>query len=606
MRLLLSIIGAVIVLVGLVVVVFLLLPAERLAQLAIDRLEEATGRDITIEAAARPILWPDLMITVEGLRVANPDWAGTRPLLQADEAVLQVGWQALFGGEGTVDRLDLSGAELTLVRAEDGRMSWRNGEESLLPLVLRQAQMRGGRIRYLDQAAETTLDIRQVSASVDLDEGVNGSAAFATSGVAHGTLMELSGTITQAARFFEGNTQPLRMDLVWPDGSLRFNGRAALAGGAEGTLDLRASDLAPLAQVLGREVPEFVLRLAGNEFAVDGEVTLAEGGSLHLRDGLVALGETRLNAALDLVPGEDRPLLRGTITGGQIGLAEALDLGEIASDGEWSRVPYDVSGLFTVDADLTVRAETLDIGPMTLDALDVRASLDRGRLVLDIARVGVAEGQLAGEFVVNGRGGLSVGGDLLLANAQVAPLLEHVFGEATFEGRGSASVEFLGVGDDLHTILDGLEAEGDLLLGLGTLSGIDLPGLARNSDDLSGATEFDRIVADYRVRGGVLISEDLLLDGPWGGFIGEGRADLAERIVSFRLVPERWPEREVAVPVLIDGSWTDVVATPDQAAIDALAAAAAAERARAAEIAQLLGGSIGAEESAPEEEVVEE
>ncbi|MEJ6391496.1 AsmA family protein [Gymnodinialimonas ulvae] len=594
MRLLFAILGSIAVLALMVLVVFLALPAERLARVALDRLTSETGREITIEAATRPTLWPDLMISVAGLEVANPDWAGPRPLLRAEAATLRVGWSSLFGGEGSVDRIELTGAALNLIRAEDGRMSWRNGETSLLPLVLRQAVMQDARIRYEDAGTGGGVDLRRVSARVDLDEGASGSAAFTASGVAQGEVMELSGTITQAARFFEGTEQPVRLDLVWGAGQAQFNGRAALSGGAEGSVEMEATDLAPVLALTGREMPEGVARLVGDRVAVSGTISTAEGGSLHLRDGVVGLGETRLNAAFDLVPGEQRPLLRGTITGGQIGLDTALGLSGLAPDGTWSRAPYDVSGLFALDADLTVRAEALSLGALDLQGLDLRVGLTRGRMVVDVARVELAEGQLAGQFVVNGRGGLSVGGDLLLANAQAAPLLQALLGTAPLAGRGSASIEFLGVGDDLFTLLDGLEGEGDLSLGQGRLEGVDLRGVALNARERAEATEFDRLLSEVRIRGGVVIGEELRLDALWGSLIGEGRVDLARREVALRLVPERWPPRELPVPVVISGPWDGLEIVPDAAALEARAAAAAAERARAAEVARILGGPLGA------------
>ncbi len=610
MRLLFAILGSFFALALLVVVVFLALPAERLAQVALDRLAEETDREITIDAATRPTLWPDLMITVTGLEVANPDWAGPTPLLRAEEATLRVGWGAIFGGEGTVDRVELTGAALRLIRSGDGRMSWRNGATSLLPLILREAVMREARVRYEDAATGRSIDLRQVTARVDLDEGASGSAAFTTSAMAAGQLMELSGTITQAARFFEGNAQPMRLDLVWPEGRLQFNGRAGLGSGAEGAVALEASDLTPVLSLLGREVPDVVPRLSGDALAVTGDVSVTEGGSLHLRDGRVGLGETELNAAFDLVPGEDRPLLRGTITGGRIGLGEAFDMTALAPDGAWSRAPYDVAGLFALDADLTVRAETLSLGALALEGLDMRVGLTRGRLVFDVAQIGLAQGQLAGQFVINGRGGLSVGGDLLLANAQAGPLLQALLGAAPLTGRGSASIEFLGVGDDLYTILDGLEGEGDLSVGQGRLAGVDLRGAALNAGVRAETTEFDRVLAEFRIRGGVVIGEDLRLDAPWGAMIGEGRVDLAQRETAYRLAPDLWPERELPVPVVIAGPWDALEVVPDAAVLEARAAAAAEERARAAEVARILGGplvvTVPDEEAEPEPPVDEE
>jgi AsmA protein len=322
------------------------------------------------------------------------------------------------------------------------------------------------------------------------------------------------------------------------------------------------------------------------------------------------LGETELNAAFDLVPGEDRPLLRGTITGGRIGLGEAFDMTALAPDGAWSRAPYDVAGLFALDADLTVRAETLSLGALALEGLDMRVGLTRGRLVFDVAQIGLAQGQLAGQFVINGRGGLSVGGDLLLANAQAGPLLQALLGAAPLTGRGSASIEFLGVGDDLYTILDGLEGEGDLSVGQGRLAGVDLRGAALNAGVRAETTEFDRVLAEFRIRGGVVIGEDLRLDAPWGAMIGEGRVDLAQRETAYRLAPDLWPERELPVPVVIAGPWDALEVVPDAAVLEARAAAAAEERARAAEVARILGGplvvTVPDEEAEPEPPVDEE
>lgn len=593
MRFLFALSGSFFALALLVVVVFLALPAERLAQVALDRLAQETDREITIDAATRPTLWPDLMITVEGLEVANPEWAGPRPLLRAEEATLRVGWGAIFGrGDGAVDRVELAGAEMTLIRSGDGRMSWRNGT-TLLPLVLREAVLREGRIRYEDVAAGRALDLRQVTARANLDEGDSGAAAFTASVMADGHVMELSGTITQAARFFEGAEQPMRLDLIWSEGRLQYNGRAAVGGGAEGAIEVEATDFAPVLSLLGREVPEVVARVSGDAVAVTGTLSVTEGGSLHLRDGRVGLGETELNAAFDLVPGEDRPLLRGTITGGRIGVGDALDLSTLVPDDAWSRAPYDVSGLFALDADLTVRAETLTLGALAFDGLDLRVGLTRGRLVFDIAHVGLAEGQLAGQFVINGRGGLSVGGDMLLANAQAALLLEALVGHAPLTGRGSASIAFLGVGGDLFSILDGLEGEGDLSLGQGRMAGVDLRGAALNATSRAEATEFDRLLSEFRIRGGVVIGEDLRLDAPWGSVIGEGRVDLAQREAAYRLAPDMWPERELPVPVLITGPWGAFDVNPDPQALEARAAAAAAERARAAEVARIVGGALG-------------
>jgi AsmA protein len=207
---------------------------------------------------------------------------------------------------------------------------------------------------------------------------------------------------------------------------------------------------------------------------------------------------------------------------------------------------------------------------VTLGPVDLRATLTRGRLVFDIARIGAYGGVLTGEFVVNGRGGLSVGGDMLLADAQLRPLLADLAGYDRLLGTGSASLRFLGVGDDLATIMGGLEGEGDLAFGAGAIEGLDLAGMIRTLDASyrgEGArTVYDRISANFTIAGGVLSNDDLRLDAPWGEVTGAGTADLGARTLDYRLIPgflEGEAGTAIRVRILITGPWADPRIRPD-------------------------------------------
>ena len=50
-------------------------------------------------------------------------------------------------------------------------------------------------------------------------------------------------------------------------------------------------------------------------------------------------------------------------------------------------------------------------------------TVDRARAVIDIREMQAYEGQITGDFVVNGRGGLSVGGRLTFSGLKTQPLL---------------------------------------------------------------------------------------------------------------------------------------------------------------------------------------
>jgi AsmA protein len=242
-----------------------------------------------------------------------------------------------------------------------------------------------------------------------------------------------------------------------------------------------------------------------------------------------------------------------------------------AGPGGWPSDPIDVSGLFAADAELALRFASVDLGAADIGPVDLNATLDRGRLVFDIGRIEAYGGRLAGQAVGNGRSGLSVGGDLILAGVQLRPLLTQFAGQDRLEGTGNASLQFLGAGNDMATIMRSLEGQGDLSFGAGAILGLDLAGMIRNLDASyrgEGAqTVYDSITANFAIAGGVLTNDDLLLDAPWGEVRGAGRVDLGNRTLDYRVIPgvmrDDAGQAAVAVPVLIDGSWSSPRFRPD-------------------------------------------
>ena len=147
-------------------------------------------------------------------------------------------------------------------------------------------------------------------------------------------------------------------------------------------------------------------------------------------------------------------MMRGTVT------ADALTLpggDDSATGGQgWSRAPIDVAGLFATDAEIALRLGALGLGDMALGPVDLTATLTRGRLVFDIARLAAYGGAVSGQFVVNGRGGLSVGGDLSASDVALLPMLRDFAGFERLEGTGAGRLRFLGVGNDMASIMAGL------------------------------------------------------------------------------------------------------------------------------------------------------
>ncbi|WP_284261260.1 AsmA-like C-terminal region-containing protein, partial [Roseicyclus amphidinii] len=318
-------------------------------------------------------------------------------------------------------------------------------------------------------------------------------------------------------------------------------------------------------------MPDLPQGFGRDRLALSGRVTLTEEGSAHLREGRVALDDTALAVALDITPGADRPMIRGTVSGARLVLPEAQG-GAAGTDttAGWSREGIDVSGLFAADAEIALAVERLEGAGLSVGPVDLRATLTRGRLVLDIREVASYGGSLTGQFVVNGRGGLSVGGDLLLAGVQLQSVLRDLAGYDRLQGTGSASLQFLGVGNDMATIMAGLEGEGDLSFGAGAIEGLDLAGMIRTLDPgfrgEGARTVYDQVSGNFTIADGVLSNDDLRLDAPWGEVTGAGRVNLGAQTLDYRLTPgfmEGEAGARIRVPILVSGPWAGPSIRPD-------------------------------------------
>jgi AsmA protein len=572
-------------------------PTERVAALVADRLSAATGREVTMTGELRPTLFPSLGVRVGDVRIGNPDWVDDGPMIAAERLDVSVEWAPLLRGEVRLDRAEFVSPRITLVRAADGRVSWDFGDagapdaDAAAPVSdasggpasgpfligFDRAAISGGEVRWIDQTTGRTITVTGLEAVLSLPTA-NSRATVEASADVDGRNLQVEMSVEGVAPLLSGQVRPLTAQLAWTGGQASFDGVLSLSPALDGTIDLDATDLSPLLALAGATMPDLPQGAGRDRIAAGGHVTLTDAGSVHLRDGTLSLDDNDLLLALDMQPGEERPTLRGTVSGGTVTLgsgagAAASGAGGTGTgqSGGWSTDPIDVSGLFAADAELALRLGGVRLDTAQLGAVEVNATLNTGRVVFEIGRIDAYGGRLAGQFVVNGRGGLSVGGDMILTEVELAPLLADITGYDRLEGTGNASLQFLGVGNDLATIMSGLQGQGDFAFGAGAILGFDLAGMIRNFDTSfrgEGArTVYDSVTANFTIENGVLRNDDLLLDASWGSVEGTGSVNLGARRVDYRVIPgvmrDESGETGISVPILITGPWSDLAFRPD-------------------------------------------
>lgn len=600
------------VLIGLAVGALVALPSERIATLAADRIGAATGRQVTLSGVVRPTLWPHLGVRAEAFSIGNPDWVRDGPLIAADALSIRVPWSAVLAQEVRIDEIALIGPRIALVRGADGRTSWdfgsrledggptgAEGASGPAPVfALDRATIREGRVLYVDQASGQRFEIDALDADIALP--ASGGATIEAGATINAVALSLTGRIDDLTAFLSGDVRPVAAALDWSGGEMEFDGVASLDPALEGDIRVEAEDIGPLATLAGVAAPVLPEGLGRDRMAVTGRLTVTREGTAHLRGGTIELDDLRAGAELDVTPGADRPMIRGAIRADtlRLPLVDAASGGSGGGGGAsagWSRDRIDVSGLFAADLDVAVAVAALRAGDLELAPVALRVTNSAGRAVFDIDRIGVFDGVVSGDFVVNGRGGLSVRGDLNLVNIQLSPMMAALAGTDRLDGTGNAAIRFLGVGNDMATLMGSLDGDGDVALGAGAILGLDLAGMIRTRDASyrgDGArTVYDSLTAAFTIAEGVLRNDDLLLDAPWGEVAGAGAVDLGARTLDYRVIPTLMRDASgnggINVPILFSGPWASLSIRPDLEYLARQELAAEAERLEAEARARL-------------------
>lgn len=585
-------IGALLLIVVIMLGALFLLPGDRIARIASDQLSRMTGREVSITGDVGVTLWPVLGVTAGGLEVGNADWTDKGAMLTAANAAIGVDAGALLRGEIRITNIAAQSPVIRLEQRRDGRASWQFTDSSSgarietqseptasrRPLSIQKLTVTDATLIYDAEGADV---LRYEGVDLALDWPERGGAADITASMAPaGEAVRLAARIEGFANFLEGGVQPLRADVATRGGEVSFDGRGSLNGALAGELRVDSPDTARFLASFGTGGVTLPRGL-GQSVDLRSGLTLTADRRLALRNIAVDLGGNSLTGQADLAL-NGTPRITANLRTGALDLSALSDkTAETGSSGSpgaagdegWSRQEINADWLAAFDGNIALSAESIDLGQLDLGSTRAVLRNDRARMVFDLQDMNAYGGKVAGEFVMNNRNGLSVGGKLTAQGVQMRDLLEDTAGVTRFTGDGTAALSFLGSGQSVDAIMRSLNGSGTLTMGRGTIAGIDLDALLGSVDAKGGSTVFDSVEASFDIAGGILRNDDLLMLLPNFNATGAGQVNLGARTLDYTVTPKALRVNAsrggLAVPVRIRGPWADPEIKADlRAAID--------------------------------------
>lgn len=577
MRWVFRLLGLVVVLIIVAVVGLMFLPAERIARLAESRFEAATGRALTIGGDVSPSFWPNIGVKTGPLSIANAEWSDNGPMLEAEALSVAVELIPLISGDIRIKGVDLAAPRILLETNAQGAGNWEfgSGEDAAAAgsdssaggvpgFSLDQAVISDGMLTYAPAGGAATR-LESVDATVSVPD-FDGAASVALTAQSNGADVALNTTIAEFAAFLNGGVSGIDAEFSAGGASLDFDGRAGIspAPAAEGALSGNLDNLAGLMAALGQAAPSLPSGLGRDTLRVSSSITYT-GDTLNLRDLALTLDQNTISGAADVVLGGDRPKLRANLALGAFDLSGASTGGGAQRDSSgtttgWSRDPIDVSALSTLDADLSLTADSLALGTTQLNRTSLLVTLDNARAVAEIRELTAYDGSVGGSVVVNGRGGLSSRVNVSGSALAISRLLNELVGWDRLIAAGDVSLNVLGSGNSMHALMNSLNGEGSFRVGAGELLGLDIVGMLRNLDMSfigdGSSTIFDDITGSFRVVDGVMIYDSLAMNAPLFMATGDGQIGLGGQTLDLRIVPQLLGDNGIRVPLLISGSWS--------------------------------------------------
>jgi AsmA protein len=281
--------------------------------------------------------------------------------------------------------------------------------------------------------------------------------------------------------------------------------------------------------------------------------------------------------------------LRGALT------LDRLDLRPLMGDGTargaagqagargWSTETMDLTGLRAFDADFTLSAGSIVTPTVNMGDSQVALRIVNGLLTANLTRMALYGGRGTALLEIDARGNVPTIRNRVEFDAiEALAFLTDAAGFDRLEGLGRLNWDVTTRGRSQRDWASAINGTGALTFNDGAIRGINFPQLVRDVQAFATGqaiersqqkTDFTELGGTFRITNGVLENSDMRLVGPLLRMIGQGRVNLAERTLDYRLRPQfvatlegQGATRDVtgrAVPVRVTGSWDDLRFAPD-------------------------------------------
>lgn len=558
-------------------------PIERMASADLHR-------QVRMERLSVHLWQHNPSVAIDGLTVANPGWVAGN-MVDISKVSFAIEPWPLLRGRLVLARLQIDSPHVQLLRDADNRANWdfssdqmkkkepeKPGPPAQLPVV-HLFTMNGGTLKVNDAIRKLSFD-----GTLSATEGASHSNERAFELKGHGQLNAKAFDLKfgGSSLFNLQLDEPYNYDAQIQAGPLQASAHGVIdkpfdMGHLSANVDLKGDNLAGLYYLTGLALP------FTPPFHLSGDLR-RDGMHFRLLKLQGSVGDSDLHGDLRVDASGKRPKLTADL------ISHALDLADLApsvgagvpndnanatadtqapkvqaSDKLLPTYQFDFERLRSMDAAVTLRAQSVKTQKVPITGVNLGLELDQGVLTLDPADLTLPQGKLGGAIRVNAQDSVArTSIDLRLSNVNLSELKSAKMTEAPLAGDLLSRVQLQGTGNSVHDILASSNGQivaviphGQMRQAFAELTGINAAralGLL-----LSGSKKEDGIrcgIAAFAVDNGKASAQPLVFDTDTVDVTGSGGFDFGTENLNLDLKgkSKKFDPLHVHAPITVRGT----------------------------------------------------
>jgi len=535
-KLLISLVSLIILLVVAIIAIISFVNPERLKPVIMQKVKQATGRELVIDGKLSWSFFPWLGVNVGHLALGNPQGFTGKNFLEVGSAKVGVQFFPLLSGRIEAGRVELSNVQINLIKNNKGETNWA--------------------FNSAEKKSETTAPEKKSTATT-----INKSLALAISKFdivdANLTYQDLQTQKSFNLRHFNLSANDVTFTHAFPIKSsfMIDSSSPAITGQFSATADV---SLNPVTNIYAFNNAKFISNLKQKDKKINSELN----GNLIVDLNKETFSFKKFNGKLINVKFNGgvqiTHLLSDPITSGNINI-EPFDLQALLkstgvdasniqkANGAAAQITFNIN---KTNTNATGYLQLADVQAAKLQLNKINAKFQWQNGILDITPVTANLYQGVANIAANinlKQTTPQINARLILTNVQAQPLINDFVGahDISFVGQGNMTLQINTAGAEEKALTRNLNGKANFSLQNGYISGVDLGNLFDNASSFikgqkqpaegQGKTPFGSLTASAVIQNGVIKNQDLLLDATRFVVNGSGTIDLPIQKIDFSL-----------------------------------------------------------------------